>query len=425
MNLENWDRNTPSNSPKAPGTKKFGKRKGPSRGLIQKCAPHERSPCAPKFEESSHEETLHQERCARKAAWDLAKHMHKLKNSDKTTFYIPGEVKGMSTPITSKRPEEREFVVDSGASVHMMSKKELSSEEMGTVKRSRNHTVVLTADGEVHTHEEAQVFVHDLNQFVTVQLLEETLAVLTLVKLCKDHGYSYEWVSGQEPRLTNNGKSIFCKTNNFVPLVVPGLSVNSGSSSSSTALPQESLGPDAHLVSGNRAASSSSSGSVLERSDEPYTRKLGQEFVSDDKKNADDPLADLPFWFEDSTDNLEATELPAPAHSSRESDLEHPVEVVTKSRRHSINTNFPKDRNCHVCLRTKITKASCRRRTGEAQPRAEEFGDLITADHKVLNEGGESRDNHRYAVVLQDLATQRIQSYPCKTRSSHETEKAY
>ena len=90
--------------------------------------------------------------------------------------------------------------------MHMMSEKELSSEEMGTVKRSRNPTVVLTAGGEVHTNEEAQVFVHDLNQFVTVQLLEETPAVLSLGKLCKNHGYSFEWVSGQQPRLTQNGK---------------------------------------------------------------------------------------------------------------------------------------------------------------------------------------------------------------------------
>ena len=27
------------------------------------------------------------------------------------------------------------------------------------------------------------------------------------------------------------------------------------------------------------------------------------------------------------------------------------------------------------------------------------------------------RNNHRYAVVVQDLATQRIQSYPCKTKN--------
>ena len=82
--------------------------------------------------------------------------------------------------------------------------------------------MVLTANVEVQTHQEAQVFVHDLNLFVTVQLLEETLAVLSQGKLCEDHGYSREWVSGQKPRLTKDGKSIIYKTDNFVPLVVPG-----------------------------------------------------------------------------------------------------------------------------------------------------------------------------------------------------------
>ena len=313
--------------------------------------------------------------------------------------------------------------------MHMMSKKELSSEEMGTEKRSRNPTVVLTANGEAHTHEDAQEFVHDLNQFVTVQLLEETPAILSLGKLCKDHGYSFEWVSGQEPRLTREGKSIICKTDNFVPLVVPGLSVNSGSSSFPTSLPQESL---RHRSSPSRAPSSSSSRSVFERSDEQATRRLGQESLKiqnqrkkrDDKKDANDPLADLPFWLEDFKDDLVDAELPAPAHSSRETDLGHPVEVVTKSRKHSIETHFPKDRNCDVCWRTKIAKDSCRRRTGEALRRAETFGDVITADHKVLNVECESRDNHRHAVVVQDLATQWIQSHPCKTKSSRETEKS-
>ena len=47
------------------------------------------------------------------------------KNPDKATLYLPGEVKGTLTAITSKKPEEREFVVDSGASMHMMSKKRI------------------------------------------------------------------------------------------------------------------------------------------------------------------------------------------------------------------------------------------------------------------------------------------------------------
>ena len=70
-----------------------------------------------------------------------------------------------------------------------------------------------------------------------------------------------------------------------------------------------------------------------------------------------------------------------------------------------------------------MTRALCRRRTGEAVPQAEHFGDVIPADHQVLNEEGESRNNHRYTVVVQDLATQWIQFYPCKAQTSQETKK--
>ena len=58
---------------------------------------------------------------------------------------------------------------------------------------------------------------------------------------------------------------------------------------------------------------------------------------------------------------------------------------------------------------------------GEQNKIAERFGDMIAADHKVLNEEQESRLHHRYAVVVQDLATQSIQSYPCKSKSAQET----
>ena len=71
-----------------------------------------------------------------------------------------------------------------------------------------------------------------------------------------------------------------------------------------------------------------------------------------------------------------------------------------------------------------MTRAPCRRRIGGAVPRAEKFGDLITADHKVLSDNCESRNKHRYAVVVQDLATQWIQAYPCKTKTSQETQRS-
>ena len=177
---------------------------------------------------------------------------------------------------------------------------------------------------------------------------------------------------------------------------------------------------DAHLVSGNRLHRVHLQ---IQYQCELATRRLEQESQNekrDDEKNSDDSLADIPDWLTDFKDNL-VEEVHAPAHSSLETDLELPVEVAIKSRKHSIYSHFPKDRNFEVCLRSKTTRAPRRRRTGGALPRTEKFGDLITADHKVLSEGGESRDNHRDAVVVQDLATQWTQSYPCKTKSSQET----
>ena len=105
------------------------------------------------------------------------------------------------------------------------------------------------------------------------------------------------------------------------------------------------------------------------------------------------------------------------ASSSHELSLEPTSTRRVDLGKHSGYTLFPNDRNCEICQRTKITRAQCRRRNGGAVPRADNFGDLITADHKVLSESCESRNNHRYAIVVQDLATQRIQSYPCKTKN--------
>ena len=64
----------------------------------------------------------------------------------------------------------------------------------------------------------------DLDLFVTVQILNDTPAVLSLGKLCEEHGKIYEWASGQKPHLTKVGMKIRCKTENFVLLVVLVLS---------------------------------------------------------------------------------------------------------------------------------------------------------------------------------------------------------
>ena len=89
-------------------------------------------------------------------------------------------------------------------------------------------------------------------------------------------------------------------------------------------------------------------------------------------------------------------EIPLQGGSHASSSHEASLEPIAKRRedlgKHNVHTHFPKDRNCEICKRTKITRAPCRRRKGEAVPRADNFGDLITADHKVLSDNCESRN---------------------------------
>ena len=161
-------------------------RKGSTRGVAQKCETHELSPFAPKFAERTQDGTLHQENQARGVAWDLVKSVTtRSRIQKKATFYFriqAGKTKEMIAALapTLKTTKEREFVVDSGASIHMLSKKDLRSDEMDTSRRSRIPATVVRPNGEVQTSEEAQVYVHELDHFVHVQLLEDTFAVLSL-----------------------------------------------------------------------------------------------------------------------------------------------------------------------------------------------------------------------------------------------------
>ena len=191
--------------------------------------------------------------------------------------YIPLAFRGMGIAryIKKKEPEETEFVVDCGASIHMVGKKDLN------LRVSRNLTTVMTANGDVQTRDEATVYVKELDLFVTVMLLEETPAILSLGKLCEDHECTYLWTSGPKPQLTKKGKKIGCNKSNFVAFVVLGLSTSSSTSStpiSSTSSSKDSVF-DISRYTGNPATERSGStseelrGKPLHRSTENQKHK--------------------------------------------------------------------------------------------------------------------------------------------------------
>ena len=114
--------------------------------------------------------------------------------------------------------------------MHMISKKGFSEAEMDTLTKSCSPTIVITANGEVQTHEEAIVYVKDLDIFLTMKVLDNTPAVLSLGKLCDETNGS----TVKSHISLKNGIRIICNTENFVPIVVRGLSSSSSGSSSTS-----------------------------------------------------------------------------------------------------------------------------------------------------------------------------------------------
>ena len=269
-----------------------------------------------------------------------------------------------------------------------------------------------------------------------MKVLENTPAVLSLGKLCGENGYSYEWINGQKPHLTKNGILIICNTENFVPIVVPGLSSSSSGSSSTS---KTSLKQESHSSSSSSSSSSSPTVSEIQtREREDQTESdISPVHVSntvDDRSGQPEETtiergnslnSEIPEWLQEFREIMVDDEIPLQGGSHASSSHEVSLEPIFKRRedlgKHNDHTHFTKDRNCEICERTKITRSPCGRRIGGVVPRAE---NLVTADHKVLSDNCESRNNHRYAVVVQDLATQWIQSYPCKTKTFQETQRS-
>ena len=190
------------------------------------------APYAPKVEDRSEEETLKQERCARRVAWEMVKSIHKPKEKEKATFTSLSEGWCQPAPSSTKL-DEREFVVDSVASMHIVSRKDLKSADTGHFSSlQKPYNGSYRQRGSAHERGSNSVRLRP-DFFVTVQIFEDTPAVLSLGKHSEDHGYSY---------FNKNGRRIQCITDNYVPIAAPRLSTGSSSSTTSTSptpLPQD------------------------------------------------------------------------------------------------------------------------------------------------------------------------------------------
>ena len=180
---------------------------------------------------------------------------------------------------------------------------------------------------------------------MTIMLLEDTPAVLSLGKLCEDHGKTYPWTSGQKPQLipkwqTNGMQHCELRTSRcswsidkLFKLIFTCISYIFIAASRNPAQHPASKGSES-VSDGVRGNSS-----------------RGPAETENSNKNE-------PEWPEEFKDNLVDESVPEhrdASSSSHELPSEPRAKVV--SGKHSI-FHFPMDRNCDICMRTKIYKGS-------------------------------------------------------------------
>ena len=131
-------------------------------------------------------------------------------------------------------------------------------------------------------------------------------------------------------------------------------------------------------------------------------------------------LQDLPEWVSEFTDNLvepRSTSSRSDGRDPPEPPRPDPLPAKAPKRKHNLFTHFLKDPNCERASVRKLQEQlvdEVHKVTYSAQPSQERSLLPIT---KSSNGGGESRNNQRFAVAVQDVATQQIQPYSCKPKN--------
>ena len=215
-----------------------------------------------------------------------------------------------------------------------------------------------TANGDLTVDKETEVYIKDLDITVKAKLLPKTTSVLSMGKLVKDHDFKVTWTRDDGAIIENGKIRLFCEEDQNVP--------------------QLQFGKESKqlVVSG---------GSVTEhQTTEPQQ-------VEDAK--ATQPEENPTQIDEEHVDSKEVKTTKKKKKQSK---------VLSGKCVHNVFTHFPKCENCEICRDHKTHRAYCRNKAGQASnlPTPTKFGEMLTADHKILNEDDESRSGDRVVCII-------------------------
>ena len=227
--------------------------------------------------------------------------------------------------------------------MHNISKQDLNSAELDTFTKSCSPTIVITTNGEMQTHEEATVYVKELYIFLTMKVFEGLSA-------------SSSCSFPSSTSMTPSRQEIDHPTSSSSSSTSPTTTV---SNESETRAREDLSGIDSHpaLVSSSHVERTERGDPLTKPTKNPKPNKN-----ENHETERGDPLySDIPEWQQEFRENLVDDRAPerrdSHASSSHEPSLEPTLTRSVDLGKHSVYAHFPKDRNCEICQRTKITNA--------------------------------------------------------------------
>ena len=103
---------------------------------------------------------------------------------------------------SGKGTSQRIYVVDTGASFHVIRLDDCTAEERNSLRRAKKRPLN-TANGKVYVDWMVTNYVETLDIWVHSYVLKDAPPVLSLGQLCKEHGFKYEWDGTAPPTLRN------------------------------------------------------------------------------------------------------------------------------------------------------------------------------------------------------------------------------
>jgi len=289
----------------------------------------------------------------------------------------------------------RRFILDSGASFHLIAKESLSDEERLSLRTAHRPILIRTAGGPepLRANEVAEVWIASIQETVTAYILPDVMPLLSMIQIVELLPY-YIVISKKGTHLIHEQTKarIQCEHVTGVPML-----------------------NTAQAMTGTQVADAN--GDV-----EPST-----------------PAQDK----EDTTNgNVEQKENIDANGDVKQQEKRQKLNKIKKIRKrrtqgkqmekplpgHNLITHFPKDPDCDVCRHGKPQRAQCRQKVhGEPDnlPEPKEFMDAVTVDTKVLGANKALEGNEKFATIFYDRATKWLQAWPQLRKTAAETVQSF